>query len=311
MNLTKLHYFIEVARCGSFSEASRQLYTSQSNLSKQIGLLENELNIKLFRRTNKSVIPTKAGQYLYDRLRNVPELINETCAKAKILDRDETDLIRIGVIKSSSFNLVLSQIYRELVRTFPEADFELEYSDFRQLRAGFESSVFDLAVTKSYDLTQVDPGVTTKTLYSMRPAVLVCSDNPLSQRDSVSMKELRDEDFIIMEQFEAPGYNRNFRSACTDACFSPRVARRTRRMESLIMYVANDVGVGWSDTDVSVPSTSNVKMLPVSDVPAIEMVAVWHRGRRSELFDRIADLIGSFRDPERNAPAGGGSGKKQ
>ena len=26
------------------------------------------------------------------------------------------------------------------------------------------------------------------------------------------------------------------------------------------------------------------------------MVAVWHRGRRSELYDRIADLIGSFHD---------------
>ena len=309
MNLTKLHYFIEVARCGSFSEAARQLYTSQSNLSKQIGLLESELNIKLFRRTNKSVIPTKAGQYLYDRLRNVPELINETCAKAKILDRDETDLIRIGVIKSSSFNLVLSQIYRELVRTFPESDFELEYSDFRQLRAGFESSVCDFAVTKTYDLTPVDPGVTTKTLSSMQPAILVCSENPLSQRKSVSMKELRDTDFIIMEQSEAPGYNRNFRSACSDAGFSPRVARRTRRMESLIMYVSNDVGVGWSDSDISIPTTSNVKMVPISDVPAIEMVAVWHCGRRSELYDRIADLIGSFHDPERNALAEGGFGK--
>lgn len=303
MNLTKLHYFIEVARCGSFSEAARQLYTSQSNLSKQIGLLENELNIKLFRRTNKSVIPTKAGQYLYDKLRNVPALINETCAQAKILDRDETDLIRIGVLKSSSFNLVLSQIYRELVRTFPETDFELEYSDFRQLRAGFESSVFDFAVTKSYELTQVDPGVTTKTLYSMRPAVLVCVDNPLAQRESVSMKDLRDTDFIIMEQSEAPGYNRNFRSSCADAGFSPRVARRTRRMESLIMYVANDVGVGWSDTDISIPKTLNVRTVPISDVPEIEMVAVWQRGRRSEQYDRIAELIGSFHDPENNARA--------
>ena len=309
MNLTKLHYFIEVARCGSFSEAARQLYTSQSNLSKQIGLLENELNIRLFRRTNKSVVLTNAGQYLYDRLRNVPEQINEACAQAKILERDETDLIRLGVLKSSSFNLVLSQIYKELVSTFPETDFELEYSDFRQLRAGFESSVFDVAVTKSYELTQVSPGVETKTLYSMRPAILVSEDNALFERESVTMKELRDADFIIMEQSEAPGYNRNFRSACSAAGFSPRVVRRTRRMESLIMYVANDVGVGWSDSDISIPKTSNVRVVPLSDVPEIEMVAVWHRGRRAELFGAVADLIGSFHDPEKNARAAGGFGE--
>ncbi len=80
-------------------------------------------------------------------------------------------------------------------------------------------------------------------------------------------------------------------------------------MESLIMYVANDVGVGWADTDISIPKTSNVEIVPISDMPEIEMVAVWRRGRRSELYDRIADLIGSFHAPEKNALAEGGFGE--
>ena len=36
MNTMKIRYFVEVARCGSFSEAARRLYTAQPNLSKQI-----------------------------------------------------------------------------------------------------------------------------------------------------------------------------------------------------------------------------------------------------------------------------------
>lgn len=291
MNITKLHYFIEVARCGSFSEAARQLYTSQSNLSKQISLLENELNIKLFRRTNRSVILTKAGQYMYDELRNIPDLIEETCAHAKILDRDATDLIRIGILKSASFNLVLSRVYRSLVKTFPDVDFELEYSDFGQLRTGFEGSIFDIIVTKSYELSQMDPSVITKTLYSSQPAALVSLDSEFADADSVTMRQLRDVEFIIMEQNEAPGYNRYFRSACTDAGFTPRVIRRTRRMESLLMYSANGVGVGWTDMDVSLPSVSRSRPVPISDVPPVDMVAVWHRGRRSKLFGEIAAHI--------------------
>ena len=300
MNLTKLHYFIEVARCGSFSEAARRLYTSQSNLSKQIGLLESELNIKLFRRTNRSVVPTKAGQYMYDRLRDVPDLINETCAKAKILDRDSNDLVRIGVIKSGSFNLMLSQIYRKLTEAFPEMDFELEYSDYSHLKTGFEGSVFDVIVTKSYELPQTDQSIATKVLYSMQPAVLVCKDEPLAQRESVKMEELRDVGFIIMEQNEAPGYNRSFRASCAEAGFSPRVVRRTRRMESLLMYAANDVGVGWTDMDVAIPRFAQTKPVPVSDAAPVEMVAVWHKDRRADIFDRVAELLGSFREQTGN-----------
>ena len=294
MNITKLHYFIEVARCGSFSEAARQLYTSQSNLSKQIGLLESELNIKLFRRTNRSVVLTKAGQYMYDELRNIPDLIEETCAQAKILDRDTNDLIRIGILKSGSFNLVLSQLYKALAEHFGDVDFELEYSDFSQLRTGFEGAIFDIVVTKSYELSQMDPTVITKTLYSSRPAILVSPDSELAARESVTMSSLRDTGFIIMEQNEAPGYNRSFRSACTEAGFTPKVIRRTRRMESLIMYAANDVGVGWSDMDVSIPKFSRATPVPVADVPSVDMVAVWHRGHRSKLLGEVAEMIADY-----------------
>ncbi len=294
MNITKLHYFIEVARCGSFSEAARQLYTSQSNLSKQIGLLENELNIKLFRRTNRSVVLTKAGQFMYDELRNIPDLIDETCAQAKILDRDTNDLIRVGILKSGAFNLVLSRLYKALAEDFPDVDFELEYSDFGQLRTGFEGAIFDIVVTKSYELSQMDPTVVTKTLYSSQPAILVSPESELASAGSVTMASLRDTGFIIMEQNEAPGYNRSFRSACTEAGFTPKVVRRTRRMESLLMYAANGVGAGWSDMDVSIPRFSQATPVPVSDVPSVDMVAVWHRGRRSKLLSDIADMIADY-----------------
>ena len=100
--------------------------------------------------------------------------------------------------------------------------------------------------------------------------------------------------FIIMEQNEAPGYNRSFRSACTEAGFTPKVIRRTRRMESLIMYAANDVGVGWSDMDVSIPKFSRATPVPVADVPSVDMVAVWHRGHRSKLLGEVAEMIADY-----------------
>ena len=73
MNLTKIRYFIEVARCGNFSEAARRLYTAQPNVSKQIAQMEQELDFSLFVRSKRAVKLTPAGQLLYDRLKDLPD----------------------------------------------------------------------------------------------------------------------------------------------------------------------------------------------------------------------------------------------
>lgn len=49
MNLTRIQYFVEVARRENFSQAAKALYVSQPNLSKQVALMEQELGFDLFR----------------------------------------------------------------------------------------------------------------------------------------------------------------------------------------------------------------------------------------------------------------------
>lgn len=62
MNLQQLRYVVEIARTGSITQAARNLYMGQPNLSKSIKELESEVGISLFRRTAKGVVPTKAGE---------------------------------------------------------------------------------------------------------------------------------------------------------------------------------------------------------------------------------------------------------
>ena len=52
MNLRQLEYFIMVAKTKNFTKAAKELYISQTAITKQIQLLENELNAPLFNRQN-------------------------------------------------------------------------------------------------------------------------------------------------------------------------------------------------------------------------------------------------------------------
>ncbi len=61
MELRQLKYFKEACELQNFSEAARVLYISQSTLSQQIKQLEDELDVLLFDRIGKRIVPTEAG----------------------------------------------------------------------------------------------------------------------------------------------------------------------------------------------------------------------------------------------------------
>lgn len=66
MRLEQFGQIIELVKTGSFSQAARNLYISQPNLSNSIKQLENELGFPLFIRTSDGVVPTKQGHDLIE-----------------------------------------------------------------------------------------------------------------------------------------------------------------------------------------------------------------------------------------------------
>ena len=79
MNTIQLECFIAVAQHLNFSRASESLKITQPAVSHQIQTLEEELGVKLFRRTSKSVSLTSEGiQFLPDA-----ELILRTAHSAR------------------------------------------------------------------------------------------------------------------------------------------------------------------------------------------------------------------------------------
>ncbi len=61
MEIKQLKYFVVAADVGSFSEAAKVLYTTQSSVSKVISALEKELGYNLFQRESKGIALTYEG----------------------------------------------------------------------------------------------------------------------------------------------------------------------------------------------------------------------------------------------------------
>lgn len=64
MDIKQLIYFLAIAEEGSITKAADRLHMDQSPLSKQLKMLENELNIELFERNTRNLRITEAGKQL-------------------------------------------------------------------------------------------------------------------------------------------------------------------------------------------------------------------------------------------------------
>ena len=73
MTLAQLRYTIAIAKAGSMNEAAKSLYISQPSLSTAIRELEAETGVEIFRRTNRGIGVTPAGEEFLGYARQVVE----------------------------------------------------------------------------------------------------------------------------------------------------------------------------------------------------------------------------------------------
>ena len=116
MNTIQLECFLAVAEHLNFSRASEVLRITQPAVSHQIQSLEEELDVKLFKRTSKSVSLTQEGiQFLPDA-----QLILKTAlsAKERLGQHEQFIPFELGCHNRMEINL-LPPILKKLPEFFP------------------------------------------------------------------------------------------------------------------------------------------------------------------------------------------------
>src|SRR6187455_2440955 len=73
--LKAMHYFVHVARVGSFSAAARLLRLTQPAVSRQVRSLERAIGVPLLYRNGRNVVPTEAGEILLARAVQLEESV--------------------------------------------------------------------------------------------------------------------------------------------------------------------------------------------------------------------------------------------
>lgn len=76
--LIDIKAFLASARTGGFSAAAREIGTTPSVVSKRVGRLEDEIGIRLFKRTTRALTLTPEGERLQPRLQQIIAELEDT-----------------------------------------------------------------------------------------------------------------------------------------------------------------------------------------------------------------------------------------
>ncbi|KJJ42934.1 transcriptional regulator [Bacillus subtilis] len=126
-----LKIFQAVAREGSITKAAQMLNYVQSNVTARIHNLEEDLNIRLFHRTNRGMKLTVAGENLLQYADQVLALLDEAEKSAKMSQQPKGPL-RIGSLETTAVTH-LPEHAASFLRRFPEVDLSVNTADTHNL----------------------------------------------------------------------------------------------------------------------------------------------------------------------------------
>lgn len=126
--LSQLEIFVKIAETHSFSAAAQHLRLSRSMVSRQISALENELGVRLFNRTTRSLTLTEAGQGYFEQIGPVLARIEE--ANLSVSHLQATPRGRLRVNAPVSFGtLHLAPALPDFLDKYPDIEINLTLND--------------------------------------------------------------------------------------------------------------------------------------------------------------------------------------
>ena len=197
MTLAQLRYTIAIAKAGSMNEAAKSLYISQPSLSTAIRELEAETGVEIFRRTNRGIAVTPAGEEFLGYARQVVEQYE--LMEAKYISKEQS---RKKFSVSMQHYTFAVNAFVELVKQFGMDEYEFAVHETKTHQViedvrNFKSEIGILYVNdfNRKVLTKMfhEYGLEFHELLNCRIYVYMWKGHPLAKREKITLEELTDE----------------------------------------------------------------------------------------------------------------------
>ena len=184
----QIEAFLAIAKYHNLSRAAESQYISQPTLSRALQRFESGIGCQVFTRSNKGVVLTPQGEYLYAALSSLYDNMDKAITMAKEIGAKERKILNI--IAPSSFDAVedfgtMKALVRKFEEQHPDVVIMENLYDFNEFKQQFVFGQPDIAFTQEWTLVGLSGveycRVAKYPLYlamSTRHALAACQDMP-------------------------------------------------------------------------------------------------------------------------------------
>lgn len=288
LTLKQFQYFIKIVEEGSFTAASEKLFIAQSALSRQIKLLEEEIDFKLFDRTDKKVKLTTAGEIFYKKIKDNMHYLNEIIGVSKNIAEGKNRQIKIAHSSSIVMDAKKIQILKE-ISLKQKINFEINTLSSEHQVLALLNGEIDIGLIRPPVRHTLDD-INVIKLYEEPLMVAVHIDHTkFANKEKLEVKDLKEEYFVSTSHSKRGGLSYLVLNLCLAAGFTPQKAPIQSRKISQLQLVAANLGVSIVPKEFQQILPAQVKLLPLTDQLSLSEVVLVYRKDHDERIQHCAE----------------------
>jgi DNA-binding transcriptional LysR family regulator len=237
LDLRQLEIIRAIAETGSFTAAGHKLHVSQSAISRQILLLEDELKEPVFLRVGRRIRITPAGEALLQLSHRVFQDLRDTIAS--ITDSQESLRGQVRLLGGMTVCLyVFPPLLAEIKRQHPNVDLKLITGSSERLVSHLRAGTGDLAfLTLPID----HPDMVTVPVMQEELMLVTGAKHPLARKRKILPQDLVRQPFVLFEP--ESNTRRVIDEFFMTSRIEPQIVMETENVEIIKAMVRNGVGI--------------------------------------------------------------------
>lgn len=196
MDIRAIEYFVQTFKEQNISKAANTLFISQQGLSKSIRSLETELGVPLFYRTKTGVEPTEYANLILPYAQAIVSNYIQLKNSIDELGNTHTGTIKLGLVNGAISAMPIGEIIFDFISIYPDITIVPKIENDYLCENLLSEERLDLAIL----VQPVDDGkIRYSTVCEADSCVLINRDDPLAQKDIVSIYDLKDRPLITVD----------------------------------------------------------------------------------------------------------------
>ncbi len=267
LDVQKILVFLSVMETRSFSKTAENLFLTQSGVSKTINRMEQILDIPLFIRSTRNVIPTAYAEMLYPAWKSVMERMDSSYQNAKESYDTNMNTINIAIPSTSNPHLFLWPKTDLFLSQNKEVRLNISNAFFKEQLQNTLDGMYDVSFLPHFDINTLEEHHFCWAYAAKNYAeAIVPAKNILSKKDWLVIEDLLDEKIVGMDPSVTENFNLWLREVWEAHGKEPNIGMVST--EPFVMHIfdrTNDL-ICIGDHYFTFPESVDVRRIPIRDI---------------------------------------------